>query len=90
MEAAKDEQEVTVEVVPQTVTEIIYLSETDIINTDQNYYIPSEEELEDEENESYEIGSVDPARLQHMSLILDESQSFVLLSQQDCFDVVSF
>lgn len=77
-----DGLEVTVEVVPQTVNEIIYLSEDFVTNNDSNSYAASEEEAEvDDTNESYEIGSVDPTKLRTMSLVLDESESFVLLSQ---------
>lgn len=76
MESEKGEledQEVTVEVLPQTVTEIIYLQDSDLCYT-------TEEDSEIKSTESYEIGSVDFTRLGSKSLVLDASQSFVLLS----------
>lgn len=80
--------EVTVEVVPQTVKEIVYLSEDLVMASDspaQNPHSEEEEELDQgEAPQAYEIGSVDPTRLKTMSLVLDESESFVLLSQDDC------
>lgn len=84
-----EELEVTVEVVPQTVNEIVYMTE-DITTTTDSCYIQQEDDEEEEPDlndaeatELYEIGSVDAARLTHMSLVLDQSQSFVLLPQNE-------
>ncbi|GJQ79531.1 hypothetical protein Trydic_g16378 [Trypoxylus dichotomus] len=68
-----EEQEVTVEVLPQTVTEIIYLQDSDLCYT-------TGEDSDIRTTESYEIGSVDLTKLASKSLVLDASQSFVLLS----------
>lgn len=84
------EQEVTVEVIPQTVTKIIYLSEdveADADKTDSNDRIPWDEEdcEEPSDDQLYEIGSVDiddnNQYTINRQLILDETQSYVLLSQ---------
>lgn len=84
-----EDLEVTVEVVPQTVNEIVYMTE-DVITSTDCYVQQDDDEEEDEHDlsdtgaaELYEIGCVDATRLTHMSLVLDESQSFVLLPQDD-------
>lgn len=83
------DQEVTVEVIPQTVTRIIYLSEeAETDKTDSNSYIQWEDEEDCEEpadDQLYEIGSVDIEENNqdtiNRQLVLDETQSYVLLSQ---------
>lgn len=92
-----EDLEVTVEVVPQTVNEIVYMTEDVPANTDSSCYVNSEEDEEETEADSvdtctaqlYDIGSVDAERLTHMSLVLDESQSFVFLQQEDYDNDVS-
>lgn len=67
---------VLLEFLPQMTTE----TGDEEIKQEPSYYIPSEEELE--ESEAYEIGSVDPQRLDHLPLVFDEeTQSYVLVPQ---------
>lgn len=71
-----EELEVTVDVVPQTVAEIIYLR-NDRDGTNDNSVSSSEEESEG----MYQIGSVDPSSIENCSLMLDHAtQSVVLIS----------
>lgn len=74
----RDNQKKVVELPHEITAEII-----DEIKQEPAYYIPSEEELEDEEStDAYQIGSVDPQRLEHLPLVFDEeTQSYVLLPQ---------
>ncbi|XP_018335965.1 zinc finger protein 836 [Agrilus planipennis] len=78
-----EEQVVTIDVVPQTVTEVIYLSPQGL-NFDktvevESYYSSSGEE---HENEIYEIGCVDATQVEDMPLVYDQSESFVMLSDE--------
>ncbi|XP_017773293.1 PREDICTED: zinc finger protein 165 [Nicrophorus vespilloides] len=76
-DANSDHQEVTVEVIPDTVGDIIYLQ--DSIKCEP--MLPSDDEdNENEEQTEYEIGSVDASKLRSRDLVLDQSETFVLLS----------
>lgn len=73
-----EELEVTVEVLPQTVNDIVYMSE-------EVASMSSVEDNNAEEEQAaslYEAGSVNPVNVTQLPLVLDESQTFVILPQQ--------
>lgn len=73
-----EDLEVTVEVLPQTVNDIVYMSE-EVASTGS----PDENNTEEGQGmDLYEAGAVDPLSVTHLTpLVLDESQTFVILPQ---------
>lgn len=73
------DQQVTVEVFPDTVAEIIYLSDYQIINDTGSPNVDSEDTCDTE----YEIGSVDTTKFPGSDFVLDESGTIVLLPSEE-------
>ncbi|XP_065162645.1 gastrula zinc finger protein XlCGF17.1-like [Atheta coriaria] len=73
------DQQVTVEVFPDTVAEIIYLSDYQIINDTGSPIVDSEDTCDTE----YEIGSVDTTKFPGSDFVLDESGTIVLLPSEE-------
>lgn len=73
-EPETEDLEVTVEVVPQTVNDIVYMSE-ELTTAEDNIG-------EDQEVEYFRLGSTNPINLTQVPLVLDESQTFVILPQE--------
>lgn len=73
-----EDLEVTVEVLPQTVNDIVYMSE------EVNSMSSAEDNSPDDEQAAslYEAGSVNPINIAQLPLVLDETQTFVILPQQ--------
>lgn len=77
-EPEAEDLEVTVEVVPQTVNDIVYMSEEVTSNSSAEDNIG-----EDQEVEFYRLSTTDPINLTQVPLVLDESQTFVILPQEN-------
>lgn len=72
-----EELEVTVEVLPQTVNDIVYMSE-EVASMSS-----VEDSTEDEQAASlYEARAVNRVDVTQMPLVLDETQTFVILPQE--------
>lgn len=73
-----EDLEVTVEVLPQTVNDIVYMSEE--VNSAPGSFDGNNDE---ERNiELYKLDTVDPVNVTQLPLVLDESQTFVILPQE--------
>lgn len=72
-----EDLEVTVEVLPQTVNDIVYMSEevASMSSVEENAE-------EDQAASLYEAGSVNPLSVAQLPLVLDDSQTFVILPPQ--------
>lgn len=83
----QEELEVTVEVVPQTVNDIVYMSEevTSSSSTEEGA-----EAENDQAVDFYDANPADPVYLTQLPLVLDESQTFVILPQSGKTDVSIF